>query len=54
MYGTVKVGSVILTGVGMVVVAGLGQRLWRYLVVRKLGWMTDEEVEEFWKRDPGF
>ena len=54
MYGAVKVGSGILLIVGMVVVTLLGQRLWRYLVVRKLGWMTDEEVEAFWKRDPGF
>jgi len=28
--------------------------LWTFIMVKKLHWMTDEEVDEFWKRDPAF
>lgn len=29
-------------------------RYWRYLVVEKFRWNTDEEVDAFLKRDPGW
>ena len=29
-------------------------RLWRHLVTKRFRWMTNEEVEEFLRRDPGF
>jgi len=38
---------------GLIVVGLLGGRLWGWLVVKKFKWMTQEEVREFSKRDPG-
>jgi hypothetical protein len=32
----------------------LTERWWRYLVVTKLRWMTDDEVKEMKRREPGF
>jgi hypothetical protein len=30
------------------------ERWWRYLVVTKLHWMTENEVREMKRREPGF
>jgi hypothetical protein len=48
-YGTAIFAILGLSG-GLV----LSQRLWRYIVVKKPALMTDADVEEFYKRDPGF
>jgi hypothetical protein len=33
---------------------GLGLKLWRFLVVQKLRWMTNEEADEVFKHYPEF
>jgi hypothetical protein len=54
LYSFVMWGSIVLGLIGAGIGFASGQRLWRYLVVKKFGWMTDKEVDEFDKRDPGF
>jgi hypothetical protein len=51
-YDVVNVGRVVLAFFGAVVFGVLGKRWWEYLVVDKYGWMTREDVEEFYKRQP--
>ena len=51
-YQVVNVGRIILCLAGMAVVGVLGQRWWEYLVITKYRWMTRQDVEEFYKRDP--
>jgi hypothetical protein len=47
----------LLDGVFMIAGAGLlgllGGRLAAFLIVKKFGWMTEDEVRDFSKRDPG-
>lgn len=54
LFSSIKLCSAVFALAGAAAAMALAQRLWRYLMVRKLGWMTDKEVDEFWKRDPGF
>jgi hypothetical protein len=52
-----KVGQICCLTLALVLgVTGLrlAQRVWQYLVVKRFRWMTDQEVDEFWRRDPGF
>ena len=39
---------------GMGAGAALALQAWRYIMVKRLHWMTDDEVDEVLKRDPGF
>ena len=48
----VLVGLLVLGGITVGAILGLG--LWRYLVVKRFGWMSDDEVDAFLRRDPGF
>jgi hypothetical protein len=51
-YVAALVPHILCIGVGTWRIGLLGGRLWAYLVVKKFGWMTDEQVEEFSRRDP--
>jgi hypothetical protein len=44
----------LLAATGVVAGLVLTRRVWRFLVVKKLRWMSDHDVDEFHKRDPGF
>src|SRR5262245_31829826 len=48
----VKLCSIVIMGLAMTAGAYMAQRVWRFFVVTRWHWMTDEEVEAFWKRDP--
>jgi len=52
-YMFVNIGRIVLSFAGMVVFVLGGKRWWEYLVIDKYRWMTREEVEAFYKRDPG-
>ena len=49
IWNTGAVGSAILGGFSM----AWALKLWKHLVVTKFHWMTDEEVQAFYDRDPG-
>jgi hypothetical protein len=49
-YEILNVSRIVLVLAGMTVLGLLGKRWWEYLVITKYGWMTREEVEEFYKR----
>ena len=52
-YTIAGIASMIVCIAGAGVLGLLGGRLWGWLVVKKFRWMTEEEVREFSKRDPG-
>ena len=46
--------NLLLGGTGLIAALAFAMRVWRFIVVKKLGWMTDRDVDEMHKRDPGF
>jgi hypothetical protein len=52
-YKVVDFGRIIFCLAGTTIFGLLGRRWWEYLVIEKYKWMTRQEVEEFYKRDPG-
>jgi hypothetical protein len=54
LYAIIKGATIVMLIGGGAVGALLGLSIWRHVVVDRLHWMTNEEVEEFYKKDPGF
>ena len=52
-YKIVNIGRVLFALGGALIFGIIGKRWWEYLVIDKYRWMTREEVEAFYKRDPG-
>ncbi len=50
LFVVVTYGKAVLGTVTAVAGAFLATKLWRYLVVKKLRWMTDREVDEYLHR----
>jgi hypothetical protein len=50
----VSVVSGLLAFAGMIGASMLAMRAWRFVAVKKLCWITDQDVDEMNRRDPGF
>jgi hypothetical protein len=54
LYLVIKVPAIVMFVCGTVVGVSLGLAIGRHVVVDRLRWMTHKEVEDFYRRDPGF
>ena len=54
LFRTLQVGMALFAGVGLLIFARLGNRLWRDLGLRVLGWMTEEDIKSFYSERQWF